>query len=67
MLVAMDTMTQNFRSDCSSTIKMATRRLTVGNVVAAVFDSNFGFSNGNSSRKEEGEDICADRVDAAIE
>ena len=46
---------------------MATRRLTVGNIVAAVFDSNFSFSDGDSSRKEDGEDIYADRGDAALE
>ena len=46
---------------------MATRRLTVGNIVAVVFDSNFGFSDSDSNRKEDGEDIYADRGDAAIE
>ena len=46
---------------------MATRKLTVGTVVAAVFDCDFGFSDGDSSRKEDGEDIYADRSDAAIE
>ena len=46
---------------------MATRRLTVGNIVAVVFDSDFGFSDGDSNRKEDGEDIYADRGDAAIE
>ena len=46
---------------------MVTRRLTVGNIVAAVFDSIFGFSDGDSSRKEDGQDIYADRGDAAIE
>ena len=46
---------------------MATRRLTLGNIVAVVFDSDFGFSDGDSSRKEDGEDIYADRGDAAIE
>ena len=46
---------------------MATRKLTVGNIVAVVFDSNFGFSDGDSNRKEDGEDIYADRGDTAIE
>ena len=46
---------------------MATRRLTAGNIVAAVFDSDFGFSDGDSSGQEDGEDIYADRGDAAIE
>ena len=46
---------------------MATRRLTVGNIVAAVFDSDFGFTDGDSSRKEDGKDIYADRGDTAIE
>ena len=46
---------------------MATRRLTAGNIVAAVFDSDFGFSDCDSSRQEDGEDIYADRGDAAIE
>ena len=32
-------------------MKMATRKLTAGNIVAAVFDSNFSFSDGDSSRK----------------
>ena len=38
-----------------------------GNIVAAVFDSDFGFSDGDSRRQEGGEDIYADRGDAAIE
>ena len=46
---------------------METRRLTVVNIVAVVFDSNFGFSDCNSSRKEDGKYIYADRGDAAIE
>ena len=37
------------------------------NIVAAVFDSNFGFSNGDSSRKDDRENIYADKGDAAIE
>ena len=28
-----------------------------GDIVAAVFDSDFGISNGDSSRQEDGEDI----------
>ena len=51
----------------SSTTKMAARRLTVGNIVAVVFDSDFGFSDGDSNRKEDGEDIYTDRGDAAME
>ena len=54
-------------SESSSTIKRASRRLTVGNIVAVVFDSDFDFCGGDSSRKEDGEDIYADRGDAAIE
>ena len=46
---------------------MAMTRLTVGNIVAVVFDSDFGFSDGDSNRKEDGEDIYADRGDTAIE
>ena len=45
---------------------MATR-LMVGNIVAVVFDSDFGFSDGDSNRKKNGQDIYADRRDAAIE
>ena len=67
MLVAMETMNYHFGSESSLTIKMATRKLTVGNIVAAVFDSNFGFSDSDSSRKKDGEDIYADRGDTAIE
>ena len=44
---------------------MAMRRLSADNIVAAVFDSNFGFSNGDSSRQEDGEDIYADRCEKA--
>ena len=39
----------------------------VGNIVAVVFDNDFDFSDGDSNRKEDGEDIYADRGDAAIE
>ena len=46
---------------------MATRTLKVGNIIAAVFDSAIGFSEGDSSKNEYGEDIFADRGDAAIE
>ena len=46
---------------------MGTKRLTVGNIVAAVFDGDFGFSDGDSNWKEDGEDIYADRGNAAIE
>ena len=46
---------------------MATRRLTAGNIVVAVFDSDFSFSNSDSSRQDDGEDNYADRGDAAIE
>ena len=42
-------------------------RLTAGNIVAVVFDCDFGFSDGDSSKKEDREDIYADRADAAIE
>ena len=38
---------------------MATRRLTAGDVVAAVFDSDFGISDGDSSGQEDREDIYA--------
>ena len=46
---------------------MATRRLSIGDIVAVVFGSDFGFSDSDSNRKEDGEDIYADRGDAAIE
>ena len=46
---------------------MATRRLTAGNIVAAIFDKDFGFCDADSSRQEDGEDIYTDRGDAAIE
>ena len=38
-----------------------------GDVVAAVFDSDFGISNGDSSGQEDGEDIYAYMGNAAIE
>ena len=41
---------------------MSTRRLNVGNIVAEVFDGDFGFSDCDSR-----EDIYADRGDAVIE
>ena len=44
-----------------------TRKLTAGDIVAAVFDSDFGISDGDSSRHEGEEDIYADIGDAAIE
>ena len=62
MLIAMETMNSHFGSESSSTIRMATRRLTVGNIVAMVFDSDFSFSDGDPNRKEDREDIYADRV-----
>ena len=37
------------------------------NIESAVFDFDFGFSNGDSSRQEEAEDIYANGGDAAIE
>ena len=46
---------------------MATRRLTVGNIVVAVFDSDFSFTDGDSSMKEDRKDIYADRGNTAIE
>ena len=46
---------------------MATRRLTAGDVVEAVYDSDFGISDGDSSGQEDGEDIYAYMGDAAIE
>ena len=45
---------------------MVMRRLTAGDIAAVVFDSDFGISDGNSSRQEDGEDIY-DRDNAAIE
>ena len=45
---------------------MATRRLTAGDVVAAVFDSDFGIFS-DSSKQGDGEDIYAYMGDAAIE
>ena len=38
-----------------------------GDVVAALFDSDFGISDGDSSRKEDEEDIYADMGNATIE
>ena len=38
-----------------------------GDVVAALFDSDFCISDGDSSRKEDGEDIYADMGNATIE
>ena len=49
------------------TIKVVTRRLMAGDIAAAVFDSDFGISDGVSSKQGDGEDIYADRGDAAIE
>ena len=49
---------------------MAMRRLTTGDVVAAVFDSDYGIFYDDSSRQEDGEDIediYAYMGDAAIE
>ena len=46
---------------------MVTRRLTAGNIVAAVFDSDFSFSDGDSSGQLDGEDIYTDRGDTALE
>ena len=37
------------------------------NIVAAVIDSDFGFSDGDSSRQEDGEDNYAYRGNTAIE
>ena len=38
-----------------------------GNIVAAIFDSDFSFSDSDSSRQEDGEDIYASQGDTAIE
>ena len=46
---------------------MATRRLTAGDVVVAIYDNDFGISDGDSSRQEDGEDIYAYMGDAAKE
>ena len=44
-----------------------TRRLTAGDIVAEAFDIDFGISNGDLSRQEDGEDIYTGMGDAAIE
>ena len=36
-----------FGLESGSTIKMVTRRLTAGNIVVAVFDSDFGIFDGD--------------------
>ena len=46
---------------------MEMRRLTAGDIVEVVFDSDFSILNGDSSRQEGGEDIYAYMGDTAIE
>ena len=46
---------------------MATRKFSVQDVVATVCDSDFGFSDADSSRVEDGEDIYAYLGDSIID